>query len=383
MTDKILFVDDDIHLLEALQRAFRREFNVETAVGGSEGLTKLAASGPFALVVADMQMPGMSGLEFLRQVQVVAPDTVRMMLTGNADQKTAVDAVNDGRVFRFLNKPCPATALAPMLKAGLEQFRLLHLERDLLKNTLGGALNVLTEILSTIDPATFERGQRLRENCHDFSKATGLPITWETDIAAMLLSIGRVTIPISVLEKVRQRLPLVPEEADLLEQVPEFGARLLEKIPRLENVVAMVRHQQKHFDGSGFPGGSLTGAEIPFGSRLLKFLGDLADMEAEGLSKRNAWEKMQTLAGWYDPEILLAASIWCDVAPAESSAEQPPLEVDIEDLKAGHILNQDVVSTEGLFLLAAGTKLTGILVSKLQNFRRLQTVGRTLLVRES
>src|SRR5688500_9635591 len=66
MTEKILFVDDDVQLLEGLQRSLRRQFNVETAVGGAEGLNKIAAAGPFALIVADMQMPGMSGLEFLR-----------------------------------------------------------------------------------------------------------------------------------------------------------------------------------------------------------------------------------------------------------------------------------------------------------------------------
>ncbi len=382
MTDKILFVDDDVHLLDGLQRSLRRQFNLETAVGGAEGLNKITANGPFALVVADMQMPGMSGLEFLRQVQAQAPEAVRLMLTGNADQKTAVDAVNDGRVFRFLNKPCPAATLAPVLEEGLEQFRLLRVERELLENTLGGALKVLTEILSMIDPATFERGQRLRETCREFAQATGLVVTWETEIAAMLLSIGRVTIPPSVLEKVRQQLPLNIEESELLRQVPELGARLLEKIPRLENVVAIVRYQQKHFDGAGFPERSVAGAEIPFGARLLKLLADLTECEAQRISRADAWQKMKECAGWYDPEMLLAASRWCDVLSAEEMAALPPTDVPIEELHAGHVLAQDVVSADGLFLLAAGSKLTGMLLAKLINFRRLQIIGRTLLVRE-
>jgi len=97
-----------------------------------------------------------------------------MMLTGNSDSKTAMDAVNDGRVFRFLTKPCPPPTLAPSLEAGLEQYRLLRAERELLENTLGGAVKVLTEILSLTDPATFDRSQKLKEYVRDFTPSAGV-----------------------------------------------------------------------------------------------------------------------------------------------------------------------------------------------------------------
>jgi len=382
MTDKILFVDDDLHLLDGLQRSLRRQFNIDVAISGAEGLDKIATHGPFALVVADMQMPGMSGLEFLRQVQIQSPDSIRLMLTGNADQKTAVDAVNDGRVFRFLNKPCPTAALAPVLEAGLEKFRLLGTERELLENTLGGALKVLTEILSTIDPGTFERGQHLSAMCREFAAETGFAMTWETEIAATLLSIGRVTIPPSVLEKLRQHVSLTATESGMLRQVPEFGAQLLEKIPRLENVVAIVRYQQQHFDGSGFPEGGCAGAGIPRSARLLKLLGDLADAEAQGLTRPEAWQKLQERVGQYDPEMLKAACRWCKVLPPEEAGLLPTHEVEVDELHADQILAQDVFSVDGLFLLSAETRLTGMLTAKLRNFRRLQIISRTLLVHE-
>jgi response regulator RpfG family c-di-GMP phosphodiesterase len=383
MTEKILLVDDDIHMLDGLQRLLRRQFNVDTAVGGTEALHKIATHGPFALVVADMQMPGMSGLDFLRHVQVQTPATVRLMLTGNADQKTAVDAVNDGRVFRFLNKPCPGPTLTSALEAGLEHYRFLRVERDLLENTLGGAISVLTEILSTLDPATFERSQTLRETSLEFAEASGLALTWEVPLAASLLSIGRVTVPPALLEKVRQQLPLSELETNLLRQVPELGARLLEKIPRLENVVAIVRYQQRHFDGSDSPNHAIAGLRLPFGARLLKFLGDLVDFESQGLSRRDAWQKLNEHAGHYDPDLLVAASAWCQVTPPPEPAPPPPQEVNVEDLRSGQILAQDVFSTHGLFLLAAETRITAMLVVKLLNFRRLRTIGRTLLVRNA
>lgn len=380
MNDKILFVDDDVQLLDGLQRSLRRQFNVDTAIGGAEGLAKISTQGPFALVVADMQMPGMSGLEFLRRVQVEAPDAIRLMLTGNADQKTAVDAVNDGRVFRFLTKPCPAATLGPMLEEGLEQFRLLRAERELLENTLGGALKVLTEILSMIDPATFERGQRLLDTCRQFAHAVGFAMNWETEIAAMLHSVGRVTIPPSVLEKLRQHLALDPEETELLRRVPELGAALLEKIPRLEKVVEIVRYQEKHFDGSGLPERGLIGAEIPLSARLLKFVGDFMDLEEQGLSRPAAWHKLEERTGHYDPDMLLGACRWCEVLPPETVMEAP-VEVDIDSLKPDQILAEDVFSVDGLFLLASETRLTLMLVSKLTNFRRIGNIKGTLLVR--
>src|SRR5689334_4738053 len=106
MSSKIVCVDGEESVLAGLQRSLRREFTVEIAGGRAAGLAATAADGPYAVVMADMQMPGLNGVEFLKQVEVKAPDAIRIMLTGNADQKTAVDAVNDGHVFRFLTKPC-------------------------------------------------------------------------------------------------------------------------------------------------------------------------------------------------------------------------------------------------------------------------------------
>ena len=74
--------------------------------------------GPFAVVVADMRMPGMDGVEFLQHVKEMSPDTVRIMLTGNADMQTAIDAVNKGNIFRFLTKPCPYETMTVAVNAG-------------------------------------------------------------------------------------------------------------------------------------------------------------------------------------------------------------------------------------------------------------------------
>ena len=106
MTTRILCVDDDSNILLGYQRALRKQFQIEVALGGEEGLAAVRNQGPYAVIVADMRMPGMDGVELLAKVREIAPDTVRMMLTGNADQQTALEAVNQGHIFRFMTKPC-------------------------------------------------------------------------------------------------------------------------------------------------------------------------------------------------------------------------------------------------------------------------------------
>jgi len=107
MTEKVLFVDDDPNLLASCERNFRRKFQIETAEGGELALQKITERGPFAVVVSDRQMPRMDGIKFLSLVKERAPDTVRIMLTGNADLEGAVKVVNEGNIFRFLS-PNPA-----------------------------------------------------------------------------------------------------------------------------------------------------------------------------------------------------------------------------------------------------------------------------------
>ena len=112
MHHRILIVDDEKNLLEAIQRKLRKHFKIETALGPEEGLKALTNRGPFAVVISDLRMPGMDGIQFLSRVKEILPDTVRMMLTGNADLENAIEAVNEGNIFRFLTKPCSPNVLA-------------------------------------------------------------------------------------------------------------------------------------------------------------------------------------------------------------------------------------------------------------------------------
>ena len=129
---KILVVDDEASVVAGLIRQFRKQFDIVPASGGREGLDLIKSSGPFAVVVSDFRMPEMDGVQFLAKVCEVSPDSVRIMLTGQADYSTSVNAVNEGRIFRFLSKPCPPEIFTNTINDAIEQHRLITAERELL-----------------------------------------------------------------------------------------------------------------------------------------------------------------------------------------------------------------------------------------------------------
>ena len=138
--DKVLIVDDDVRLLAGLRRQLHRQFHVVTAEGGAAALDTNKEQGPFTVIVGDMRMPGMDGVQTLEAFKKQSPDTTRIMLTGNADQQTAIDAINKGNIFSFYTKPCTAEELAKGVDAGIRQHRLVTAERELLEKTLAGSV---------------------------------------------------------------------------------------------------------------------------------------------------------------------------------------------------------------------------------------------------
>jgi CheY-like chemotaxis protein len=116
---KILFVDDEPAALGLYRQMLQGEFDISTAVGGEDGIAMLRNLGPFAIVISDMQMPGMDGAQFLKLVRQLAPKTIRLLLTGRVDLNGAVTAVNEGGVFRFLMKPCEQSVLTEAITTGL------------------------------------------------------------------------------------------------------------------------------------------------------------------------------------------------------------------------------------------------------------------------
>ena len=122
MKDKVLLVDDDAMVLAGLKRQLRNHFDIDTALSGEDALNQVQQNGPYAVIVSDFSMPGMNGIEFLCRVKKTDPDSTRMMLTGSDDMTTAIQAVNEGSIFQFHPKPCPADTLGKAIQSGIDAY---------------------------------------------------------------------------------------------------------------------------------------------------------------------------------------------------------------------------------------------------------------------
>jgi len=383
MTAKILCVDDDANILSAYQRQLRKQYQIDIALGGESALAAIAGDGPYAVIVSDMRMPGMDGVQFLSKVREKTPETIRMMLTGNSDLHTAMQAVNEGHIFRFMTKPCPPETLAAALEAGVRQYELITAERDLLENTLNGAVRVLIDILAIVDTQSFDRAETLRGLVDIVSKHMNLDKPWELEMAAMLSQLGLVTVPPSVVSKARNGRALDGREQKMLAQVPEVGKQLLAKIPRLEAVAEIVFYQNKRFDGSGFPQDSVAGKDIPLKARVLKVLADLVQGESLEIPRMKTLYLMhRTRQGWYDPDVL-SAVITCLASStgAQQAASSPTRSLPVSELRAGQLLMSDLQTVDGLLLLSAGHAISAALLARIQNIAQISRIQEPILVK--
>ena len=293
-----------------------------------------------------------------------SPDTVRMMLTGNADQQTAVDAVNQGDIFRFMNKPCDTQELAGAVSSGIRQHQLITAERELLEKTLRGSIKALADILSLTNPEVFGRTTRLRNRVKRLVNVLGLAESWQIESAAMLSQIGCVTISEDLVRRRINGERLSTEEKSEFATHAAVGADLVMKIPRMEDVAQSIRYQERNFDGSGFPTGGPTGHDIPLGARLLKLVVDLDAAESSERDPAAALDKLKRHAGYYDPAILAALET---SLPEELALRSTT--VDIRKLTDAMVLAQDVMTSENVLLIAKGQEMTLSARQHLLNYR--------------
>ena len=377
---RILVLDDEPFILESLQDTLRRHYDVTTAVRAQDALELLRRTPTrFAAVISDMRMPGMSGNTFLSEAQQLAPDTTRILLTGYADVETAISAVNTGQVFRFLTKPCPAIELLATCAAAVEQNRLRTAEKQLLDETLKGSVKALSDVLALAAPAAFGRSANVRKLVTRLSAAIGLDDSWEVEVAALLVHLGAVTLPAETAEKLYRGSTLTPGENRMVERVPELTRRILENIPRLEGVVAILDSYRRNYRGErSHPRGPAEN-EPPPGARVLRLAVDFDAIEAHGADPIVVIAAMRSREKTYDPEMLAAfAELMCDPRDLRRVKQIPLL-----GLRAGMMLADDVRASNGNLLIARGHTATEQLVTRLWNLTASAVREPLLVIDES
>jgi response regulator RpfG family c-di-GMP phosphodiesterase len=363
MSEKILFVDDEPAVLDGYRRLLFREFTIATAVGGGDGLALIAEArqDPYAVVVSDLRMPEMDGIQFLSRVRVISPETVRIALTGYADMQSAIHAVNDGAIFRFLTKPCEKEVLAKGLTAGLLQHRLLVAERELLEQTLSATVKVLTDVLSLVNPAAFSRGERIRLYVQHIVGKLHLAGGWQFEVAAMLSQLGCVTLDTQTLEAVYAGRRLSAEEESRFHAHPAVAGELLVNIPRLEPVARMVARQ----DSAPPPqeGAALPSDGVTLGAQILKVVLGYDRWRSGGCDHQESLRRLRSMPEQF-ARVLVDALTDLHIEPEGMESKLSP----IPELQCNMVLQDDLRTTHGTLLATAGQAVTYALITRLKNY---------------
>ncbi|MBN2640655.1 MAG: response regulator [Victivallales bacterium] len=358
----ILCVDDDPNVLFGIRRHLRNHFQLEAATGPEEGLRALNSGVEFAVIVADMQMPGMNGIEFLSKAQEICPDSVRMMLTGNADMKTTMEAINQGHVFRFITKPCEPDDLKKILEAGVRQFQLVTAERELLGDTLNGSVEVLVEILTMTCPTAFSRAARIKEIISPILPELGVKDTWIYEMAAMLSQIGCVTIPPEFMEKAYYGEHLSSSEQEMLKNHPATGRELIAHIPRMDIVAEIIGRQNENFDGQIIPLHKTRESLIALGAQLLRAAGDLDTEIHHGHNNETAVNILKENMKLYNPRIIqLLEEHLLHRAKVRGTKVIP-----LNNLRRGMILKEDL-RVNRILMVGKGQKINDAMLQRLEN----------------
>jgi response regulator RpfG family c-di-GMP phosphodiesterase len=362
VSERVLFVDDEVQVLEGVQRSLRKQVDLQMATSGAEGLRLLHEAGPFALVVSDMRMPVMTGVQFLAKAREMRPDTVRMILSGQADLQAMIAAVNEGHIYRFLSKPCPADQLLAAIEDGLNQHRLLTAEKVLLEQTLSGCVTMLIEILGMVSSSASSRASRLKRYVVGLAAALQLPDRWQWGLSALISQIGCVGLPREILSKVEAGQILTDDESRLYRSHAEVAGRLLAAIPRLEDVAQMVTAQFGALSFAGRADDVRQWDVRSAGQLLLRTAVEFDRLITSGVGGEAAVESLRTSTLMLPASLLTALR---SVAPAS----QPRMvrEIRVKELSPGMVLEEDLVSLKGIRLVSAGQEVTHSLIVRLNS----------------
>jgi CheY-like chemotaxis protein len=360
-------VDDEAFVLAGYRRTVGRAFSLTCAEGGAAGLNALQ-SGPFAVIITDMRMPHMNGLEFITAARARSRDSVFMMLTGNADQQTAADAINQGNIFRFLNKPCPPESLEAAIRAGIRQHELITAERVLLRETFAGSIKFMIEVLELANPELFALQSLVKQIQQKICGKLGVRCDWQLTVAGSLCLVGLMTIP-----GVSARNGL---SEDMLDQAASIGCRLLSHIPRIGSVVSMIRRQREAAAPLPTDLQTLGSEDYEFvGAQLLRFCVDLAREEL-CLKDRARGALQLAKTRQYDPRLIEAFA----GPPAVDEADAPHVEEVLVSRVVGMVVAADVRKADGTLLLSKGRPMSDVGVTALQNFANVGVVPSTIPV---
>lgn len=416
---KILFVDDEENILRSLQRLFMdEEVEVFIASSGAKGLEILAGEKEVGVIVSDQRMPEMTGVDFLEKSKALSPQSIRILLTGYADVNAAIDAINRGGTFRYLNKPWNDEELVQTVKGALQMYRLLAENKRLaaiVKRQNAELKKWNTELEAIVQEQTMElqksydslrainsrlrvnfkntivafsglielRDKRMRTHSRNVAeiavnvaKQLGLESEQRETVmvAALLHDIGKIGIPDLMLVREAEQMNFAEREE--YRQHPVRGQAAIDRIEELREAGLIIRSHHENYDGSGFPDG-LKKAEIPLGARIIA-LADFIDkkirhgMGATGLELLRKEVELQK-GTLFDPKLIPVVFKQVEAFYKKNRPRTDHIEIELlpNDLQEGMEASRDVFSGTGILLLTKGTVLANPSIMLLKRYYEL------------
>jgi len=348
LAPNVLCVDDDPHVLVALRRTLCQHFCVDVAQGGEQGL-ELLEKKRYAVVIVDMKMPRMPGPEFLRRARELAPETTRVLLTGNSDLESAISAMNDGAIFRFVRKPYNPVEFPSTVADAVHHHHLRVAEKDVAHRTLFGTVDLLVQVASFIAPGIKERLVRVRDVARSVSQASGIPTSLPLETAALVVALACATEP--------QPIPRRAQTAGLLERSRVLAGRLLGTLPASAEVLELFAHAtHESLD-------SVAAALLRPDIMALLLLLEWVLLIESGSDEAQAQALLEQ-RGVYPRELLEALGL--RVATTEQEWE-----ISVSELEPGLETRSDiVVKNSGQVLLPKGAELTRPLLNRIRHYAR-------------
>lgn len=292
----LLVIDDEPSVLKAIERVFAdRDLRMLTASDPREGLELLRRE-KVAVLVTDNLMPDITGLELLRHAREASPDTVRIMLTGQADLDTAVAAINVGEVFRFILKPWDDAELIQVVEQAMQRYQVV---RGLRSGNEGVMLS-MAQAIELKDPYTRGHCDRVATYAGIIGETLGLDekLRQEIRYGSWLHDCGKIGVSEAILNRPAS---LSEDEYAIVKRHSLWGAELARLAHLPQTVVNIILHHHERYDGKGYPEG-LAGGEIPLEARLVS-VADVFDALTSNRPYRapysfvEALDTLETVAG--------------------------------------------------------------------------------------
>jgi response regulator RpfG family c-di-GMP phosphodiesterase len=346
----VLLVDDEPSIIKALQRLLRKEgWTIMAAGSGPEALAMLEqCGGQVSLIVSDQRMPGMNGAQLLEKAVSIAPDAMRFLLTGYSDMEAVVDAVNKGKIHRYINKPWNDTDFIELVRSALAQVELrlenarltelterqnaelsrlnkeleqkvsqrtwalqyqnkmLQTANSSLEKSLVDTVRLLVSLVESSNPKLGGYMKEVGRLARDIARQSGLDEKQQNTIemAGLVHDIGLLGMPEQILQKDRKIMSR--QEFEVYSQHPMIASLSLSSVDGLKEIADIVLSHHENINGKGFPRG-LAADQIPLGARILAVAADYVTIVS--LWPGSIQELISCARRYLDPQVAGAIDI--------------------------------------------------------------------------